>query len=427
MISIRRGPPPLDRPMAPISGAEVEELAKHFGLQIVHKTTSADAAGRLDVSWEVLWLRLPDDGTGALPLLRHVVFRDQKSSTYKLALLRALIRIADGAGGFARLADDEKHVELPIGLVALFWVRASQPLIDNGLPQHPGGNGRLSFVKDGFRALLKSSPYDLRVGQQFSGRHAESLIRALRDAARCIRGMPATFITYPGSSSPVFPCTRGKAVRLRDNVRIDEPFLWSFGSFFVPVHLWQAMSRYAPWIEPAVLSEWVETMRSYEDNPYSWDEHLTALNWLEADHDTRDIRNRVEQLRASGSKLHCVWTGSHLKNQIDIDHCFPFAAWPCNDLWNLMPSRPQANRQKGDRLPAPHALEQARPRIQEWWDLAYLSNPTFAERFSEESRSALPMAVSDEGAITTDSLFEGLMIQQLVLKRDQQLAEWAPP
>lgn len=426
MISIRQGAPPPDRPIAPISGAEVEELARHFGLQIVHKTTSADAAGRLDVAWEVLWLRLPDDGTGALPLLRHVVFRDQKSSTYKLALLRALIRIADGAGGFARLADDEKHVELPIGLVALFWVRAFQPLIDYGLPQHPGGNVRLSFVKDGFRELLKSSSYDLRVGQQFSGRHAESLIRALRDAARCIRGMPATFITYPGSSSPVFPCTRGKAVRLRDNVRIDEPFLWSFGSFFVPVHLWQAMSRYAPWIEPAVLSEWVEIMRSYEDKPSSWDEHLTALNWLEADHDTRDVRNRVEQLRASGSKLHCVWTGIRLKNHVDIDHCFPFAAWPCNDLWNLMPSRPQTNRQKGDRLPAPHALEQARPRMQEWWDVAYLRNPAFAERFSEECRSALPMALSEGGTVTTDSLFEGLMIQQLVLKRDQQLAEWSP-
>ena len=426
MISLRQGPSPPDRPMAPISTAEVEELARHYGLQTVHRTTSADAGGRPDVSWEVLWLRLPDDGTGALPLLRHVVFRDQKSSTYKLALLRALIRIADGAGGFARVSDDEKHVELPIGLVALFWVRAFQPLIDNGLPQHPRGNVRLSFVKDGFRALLKSSPYDLRVGQQFSGQHAESLIRALRDAARCIRGMPATFITYPGSSSPVFPCTRGKAVRLRDNVRIDEQFLWSFGSFFVPTHLWQAMSRYAPWIEPAVLSEWVETMRGYEDRPSSWDEHLTALNWLEADHDTRDVRNRVEQLRASGSKLHCVWTGSHLKSQIDIDHCFPFAAWPCNDLWNLMPSRPQTNRQKGDRLPAPRALEQARPRIQEWWDLAYLRNPAIAERFSEESRSALPMAVSEGGAVTADSLFEGLMIQQLVLKRDQQLAEWSP-
>ena len=427
MISIRQGPPPPDRPMAPVSAAEVEELARHYGLQTVRRTTSADTGGRPDVSWEVLWLQLPDDGTGALPLLRHVVFRDQKSSTYKLALLRALIRIADGAGGFARLDGDGKHVEIPMGLVALFWVRAFQPLINSDLPQHPSGNAELSFLNDGFRALQQCSPYDLRIGQQFSGQQAESLICALRDAARCIKRWPAKHITYPGSSKPVFPRKRGKPVRLSDNVRIDERFLWSFGSFFVPVHLWQAMSRYARWIEPAVLSEWVDIMRGYEDKPSSWDEHLQALNWLEADHNTREVRDRVGQLQAGGSPLYCVWTGSRLKSQFDVDHCFPFAAWPCNDLWNLMPSRQQTNRQKGDRLPAPQALEQARPRIQEWWELAYLRNPSVEERFSEESRSALPMAVSDGGAITTDSLFEGLMVQQLVLKRDQQLAEWAPP
>lgn len=47
-------------------------------------------------------LRLPDDGTGALPLLRHVILNDQKSATYKLGLLRALCRAADGAAGPAR-------------------------------------------------------------------------------------------------------------------------------------------------------------------------------------------------------------------------------------------------------------------------------------------------------------------------------------
>ena len=45
-------------------------------------------------------------------------------------------------------------------------------------------------------------------------------------------------------------------------------FLCSFGAFFVAVLLWQAMSRFAPWIEPAVFTVWVEIMRSYEDEPY---------------------------------------------------------------------------------------------------------------------------------------------------------------
>ena len=75
------------------------------------------------------------------------VFNDQKSSTYKLALLRTLVRIADGAGGFARPGTDDRHVDLPLGLVALFWIRAFKPLLASDFPQLPTGNGRLRFVK----------------------------------------------------------------------------------------------------------------------------------------------------------------------------------------------------------------------------------------------------------------------------------------
>ena len=97
-----------------------------------------DVFGRDGIAWDVIWLRLPDDGTGALPLLRHVVLNDRKSSTYKLALLRTVIRIADGAGGLARPGRDERFVDLPLGLVALFWVRSFQPLIAKNPAPAPG-------------------------------------------------------------------------------------------------------------------------------------------------------------------------------------------------------------------------------------------------------------------------------------------------
>jgi hypothetical protein len=72
-------------------------------------------------------LRLPDDGTGALPLLRHLILMDAKSATYKLGLLRSLCRTADGSAGLAEEGGDE-HVRLPLGLVALNWLRLYLPL-----------------------------------------------------------------------------------------------------------------------------------------------------------------------------------------------------------------------------------------------------------------------------------------------------------
>lgn len=51
-------------------------------------------------------LRMPDDGTGSLPLVRRIVLSDKKSSTYKLALLRAVARIAEYAPAAATPAPD---------------------------------------------------------------------------------------------------------------------------------------------------------------------------------------------------------------------------------------------------------------------------------------------------------------------------------
>jgi hypothetical protein len=45
---------------------------------------------------------------------------DDKSSTYKLGMLRMLCRIADGWAGMARDVEDG-HVAIPLGLVALTW------------------------------------------------------------------------------------------------------------------------------------------------------------------------------------------------------------------------------------------------------------------------------------------------------------------
>ena len=429
MISLRQGPPAPGRPMEPATSAEIERLARRHGLQVIRVTKSADASRRKGVSWEIVWLQLPDDGTGALPLLRHVVFNDRKSSTYKLALLRALLRIADGAAGFARSGANDDQVDLPIGLVALFWIRSYQPLINANLPQGPGGNQHLGLVNSGFLGLMDRSPFDLRVGQRFNEKDAENLILAIRGAANLIRKMPANFITYPGSDKPVFPYGRGGSVRVKNSVSIDEAFLWSFGSFSVPRNLWQAMGRYAAWLEPAVLNEWIRMMRGYEQRTskgkQTWDSHWKALKWLTPEHDTDIARRRAKTLRTDGL-LYCVWTGKHLTRRYEIDHCFPFAAWPCNDLWNLLPSSRQTNQKKSDQLPSPDALDSAKPRVLEWWHSAYQRDIGLKETFEDEARSALPATGFGDDDFTLESVFDGLMFQRLVLKRDQQLREWQP-
>ncbi len=159
VMSLRHGPSEPERGMHPVSLAELEELARGHGLVAAFTYESPDAQGRAGVTWTSVALRLPDDGTGALPLLRHVILNDAKSSTYKLGLLRTLCRIADGAAGLANDVD-ETHIAVPLGLVALTWLRLYLPLARADLPQSPSnraGGDKLGFAGPGFRALFANS------------------------------------------------------------------------------------------------------------------------------------------------------------------------------------------------------------------------------------------------------------------------------
>jgi hypothetical protein len=96
----------------------------------------------------------------------------------------------------------------------------------------------------------------------------------------------------------------------------------------------------------------------------------------------------------AGKPLHCVWSGRRLEMAtLDIDHCLPWTAWPCGDLWNLLPAHRRVNQhEKPDRLQADDLLRRAAEPIKDWWQLAYLSeaSPVLARRFADEAWASLP-------------------------------------
>jgi len=103
--------------------------------------------------WTAAVFRLPDDGTGALPLIRHILINDNTSATYKPALLRSILRVAENAKG-AVLHEARGYVDIPLGLVALYWLRMFRGLIlDRGYAQMPKGNGSPKFDNEHFRFL----------------------------------------------------------------------------------------------------------------------------------------------------------------------------------------------------------------------------------------------------------------------------------
>lgn len=420
VITIRSDSPSDERTTYATSIGELRDLSHSFALEFLDDTQSDDQLGRANLRWKAVVFRLPDDGTGALPLIRHILINDDTSATYKPALLRSVLRVADSAKG-AVLKKTREHVTIPLGLVALYWLRMFRWLIlDRNYDQMPAGNGPPAFDNDHFQFLRRFSESDFRLGRRFTGTEAHHVIETFRSIRDTIRAGPAHFITYPGTADQVFEYGTGR-IRSADTVTLDHDFLTTVGTLKIPRHVWDALARHASWIEPSILSRWSELLEVY-DGTASPGAYRDALSWPNVEHSTQEVRELAANLHNRGEPLYCVWSGKRLMGQYEIDHCFPFKHWPNNHLWNLLPTTSRLNSKKSDRLPSAKQLESATDRIRDWWHRAY-TQTEYEPQFYEEASAALPL--NAEHSITLDDLLAGIRRQRVRLRTDQQIAEWS--
>jgi len=402
-----------------VTADEVLDFARRRAVALTDRFTAPDQS-RSHVTWETLVFTMPDDGTGSLPLLRHIIVNDDKSSSYKLGLLRVLTRIAESAPGIVVNRTDD-HVDVPLGMVGLYWLKQYKPLLlTHKIPQHPNPNQGYGFAGDDFYRLDKISNYDLRVGASFDAERGAIVTGAIRDACKNITAMPAKYITYPGQNRPIFEHQR-TAVRIpRKPITLSKGFLLGFGTFRIPAQLWQTLGQYACWLEPAILREWAGLTQGWGIADYHATE-MRVFDWEEGRRDTGIAASRVMALRSEGVPISCVWSARKL-SVAHIDHCFPWVRWLNNDLWNLVPASAAVNGSKGDKLPSASAMHEARSRFLDWWQHAYVESP-LNEKFLLEASSSLPRLKDGEPGL--EDIYTAMLHQRARLKADQQLVEWS--
>lgn len=427
IITLRHGTSPDEREMHQVSADEISAFCQKHGLTFKLLDNNKDQLKRNDVTWQTVVATLPDDGTGYFPIIRNIVINDAKSSTYKLALLRTLVRIADGHPG-AAINNDDNYVVLPLGLVALYWIRQYKPLLEVSFKQSSANN--LGFIKkDGWELLSDISTQDFSVGQTFIGDEAKAVHNTLKHVASLIRRMPANYITFPGSDNKVFTVNtfrnRLNQVKSTKNTKtyktiLDNKTLSSYGEFVMPYQMWQSMSFYACWIEPVILNEWASVMQIYNLNQ---PKHvlLNRLDWLEAERNTTETRKKISDLLQNDNQINCVWSRNEITKNYAVDHCLPFSRWPNNDLWNLLPTLERVNLQKSDKLPSKSQLFSSKDLIINWWQTAW-NSPEEQNKFFTQADLTLPKITSDTNDY--EAVFEALQIQTLRLFDQQQISSW---
>jgi hypothetical protein len=225
--------------------------------------------------------------------------------------LRTVARVADGAAGMAREAGED-YVSVPLGLIALFWIRMFKPLVKANLPQAPANRGMagLGFISERFRALDAVSHADLRIGASFRNANAKALHHALRDACEIIARMPVKYITYPNGGQILKTDRRARAVQPPEIV-IVRPYLSIFRELQIPIRIWRALERFDAWIEPALISEWVRLTKGYAASQgRRLDDTIInhAMAWSDPGRDVSFARQLAIDLLKSGTSVRCVWT-----------------------------------------------------------------------------------------------------------------------
>ena len=426
VISLRHGTDESEnhaRRFHPVSSAELIGLGNQRAVSHRAQFLRLPDISKTHVEWDWQIFEMPDDGTGNLPLLRHIIVNDDKSSSYKLGLLRTLVKLAETAPGIVTRRTDD-YVEIPFGAVGLYWIKLFHPLlIQRTLRQHPGPTG-YGFAKNAFYKLANFSPNDLSLGFRFDQDRANVVRSAIADACRNIQRMPAHYITYPGDSTrQVFECSVNNVRQRSGTVSLSKEYLSGFGTFRIPAQLWQTLGQFACWLDPAIIREWRQLILPWqpESRLNTFDDH--AFEWADTKRETSTVVSRAHEIREDGFPLTCIWSAKRLgqRSNLEIDHCFPWSRWPNNDFWNLLPTSKKVNGQKSDRLPAADTLSDAQNRMVDWWNSAWIGTPN-EEQFFMEASYSLPGLSSEMKSL--DGIFQAIRHQRVRLKQDQQIPEW---
>lgn len=145
-------------------------------------------------------------------------------------------------------------------------------------------------------------------------------------------------------------------------------------------------------------------------------DYLKAIKWEDPKRSTSKIRNRVNELLTNES-VACCWSGKRLKlSGYAIDHAFPFARWPNNDLWNLLPTQSGINAKKFDKLPTGLKLSSSCELTISWWKQGWQNNQT---EFFSQANLALPNLKPNNTSF--DDVFDAFALQRDRIKTLQQL------
>lgn len=329
---------------------------------------------------------LDSAGTSGDQAIATILKHDNKTTSYKIALLRAL---NDLVLSYPGLAQHEQPVAVPLARIAELWAAYYWPFVG---PQ-PVYQGPRSMFQGTLRNDVSFRPALTQLRAEWQ--------RTLLTTAEPADGFflftemrtPRRRTTYPAPLVRAYDqAVTAIAAAIRKPIQYAGPEQWSlfpqpepFGRLaghalplpgttladvcvVIAAPLWQAFHRLSLYVEALCIHEWCLFSESVTQDAATPTTRGHLYTLLTARPDNRRPltweRNQVDILLHEQVSFTCPWTQKVITQATpyDLDHLLPLAIYPLNELWNLLPVDPEFNqRTKRDRVPSVQRLAAAEP------------------------------------------------------------------
>lgn len=349
-----------------------------------------------------------------------IIARDAKDSTYKFALLRAVVEISQEYPHFGNTVKDK--IVFPLGLVVQKWLLYYYPLIESSLfiPQKHGER-LTSQKKIAFRPLFKkitdyysdkgrfSVFYRDYVNDSIPLEIFNDFVALIRALARTIKTMPMRYLgrSVFEKEYSIFNPEKTRIRPVKENMG-QEFVLNNLGTFSFPVELYEVFQYLGSYLsgETSILYRWAEFCHNVQPE-LEFEYILKKLRVSPTtEKDYYEARAAYEKIYEQQKGLECVWSGRAIKKlrDLQIDHMIPFSILKNNDLWNLLPSHKSINIRKGDKIPSPDLIGNRHGMIVHYWNEL---SKSFPKRFKRQ------ITLSLTGTITNPVMWSSLAIRRL--------------
>lgn len=340
-------------------------------------------------------------------VIQKIIEQESKTSTYKFALLRAVIDLISAQSPFIEVG--QNVVKIPVTLISDKWLFYYWDLIESGF-QQIRGDRKLAFEERiqtlkadndflnywDFNKALHRNNYTTHDKELFSSTIKELNNTIIKNPAR-----------YLGSSSKngdysFFQIEKNEGSKknvegFADLIEISPKICFDLAFFDV-------FKIYGGFISGSnsIILNWIAFMNkktskhgvsivSEPTSSYGNDRLLSIMIQEQlAEREVKEIRDFwVTRIRL-GIPVFCAWSGKQIKevSELAIDHAIPFSVMFNNDYWNLFPCHSKVNGNKSDRILSINQIQLAKDRIFDIWE-SYKNEPKLSQTFQAHCQISL--------------------------------------